>query len=316
MGICATSDDSANSTQLSVLSKMNEQLATENAALIAELATLQRRQTRQAIQTGRQGEAPAFIAGVPATQLESLLSMPGTAAAAAAPAVQPPSASESVSPASPIRRLSSMYPEGNEEEEQQDCTAGSATEDPASKAGRAWADAHSNLHQRARHLETQIELTRLRAECETLRAEAAEEAAQAVTQQGVIHTLQRQLSAADKQHQKEVKELRKAAKQIERRSEQLAEQLPKPADDLSVQVYPLHTVKNDVHGCDQHSKWQNISKLLMIVQSALLRQAATHVPTKWRAGIQGSKHAAADYYTIAGLSPNPGPCSHYMHVLT
>ena len=221
-------DAATGSTQLTVLSKMNEQLASENAALIAELAKVERQQTRQAIQKGRQREFPALVAGIPAKTLESLLSLPGTAAAATAD--QPSSAG------STVRQLSSVSTKGCNEKTEPDNNLTNVAEGLASALGTAWVDTHSSLQQRAQQLDTQIELTQLRSEIETLKAEVAEAAAQALTNQGLIHTLQRQLSAADSQHQQEIKELKRAAKQAERRSEQLAQQLSNKADDSSVQV--------------------------------------------------------------------------------
>lgn len=225
--VISPADAATGSTQLTVLSKMNEQLASENAALIAELAKVERQQTRQAIQKGRQREFPALVAGIPAKTLESLLSLPGTAAAATAD--QPSSA------ASTVRQLSSVSTKGCNEKTEPDNNLTNVAEGFASTLGTAWVDTHSSLQQRAQQLDAQIELTQLRSEIETLKAEVADAAAQALTKQGLIHTLQRQLSAADSQHQQEIKELKRAAKQAERRSEQLAQQ-PNKADDSSVQV--------------------------------------------------------------------------------
>ena len=242
----ATPDAGKGSTQLTVLSSMNEQLATENAALIAEVAKLQSQQTRQALQQGRKRSFPALIAGIPSQKLEALLAPPGSATAAAVADAAAADADESCLATAPahsaslIRRLSSVYPEGQEEDEQQGWNTADAAQEVASTGGPAWAHAHSNLQQRAQHLDIQIELTQLRAQCEVLQAEAAEAAAQALTKQGAIHTLQRQLSAADGLHEKEMKELRKAAKQSERRAEQLAQQLPSKKDDSSAQVQPCH----------------------------------------------------------------------------
>lgn len=216
------------STQLSVLSKMHQQLASENAALITELATVQRRLTRQGIQEGRQKEVPALVAGVPAKTFESFLSPPGTAAAAAA---DKPSSAASI-----VCQMSSQSVGGCDEEVEQKCGLKTAAERLANSSTSAWADAHSSLHQRSHQLGTQIELNQLRSEIETLKAEVAEAAARDLTKQGLVHTLQRQLRDADSQHQLEIKELKKAAKQIERRAEQLAQQLPKKADDSSMQV--------------------------------------------------------------------------------
>ena len=196
------------STQLNVLSSMNEQLASENAALIAELAKLQRKQRIQAIEAGRQKQSPNSVAEIPTNQLESLLSLPGTAAAAAV-------ASSSSSQAADEQQSKAMTP------------------------SESWNGSHAILQQRAQHLQTRVELTHLRAEGEMLKAEAAEAAAQAQTKQGVVITLQRQLNAAHTQHQKEIKELKKAAKQIERRAEELAHQLPNSSDDSPLQVSRL-----------------------------------------------------------------------------
>ena len=71
---------SANSTQVSVLSRMNEQLAAENAALVAELAKLQHRQHRQTASLASSG--PIFqnvetVGGIPVDELASLLAPPG-----------------------------------------------------------------------------------------------------------------------------------------------------------------------------------------------------------------------------------------------
>ena len=75
---------------MSVLSRMNEQLASENAALIAELAKLQRRHHRQTgtvqpgLLTQASGQLPGqmeTVAGIPVDELASLLAPPGIAAA-------------------------------------------------------------------------------------------------------------------------------------------------------------------------------------------------------------------------------------------
>lgn len=224
----STADSAAGSTQLSVLSQMNEQLASENAALISELATVQRQRTRQVFQEGRQKEVPALVAGIPAKTLESFLSPPGAAAAAAAD--QPSLA------ASTVGQTSAQSMGGCDEEAGQGCSRDNVPKDSAKPLSTAWIDAHSDLHRRTQQLDAQIELTQLRSEVEVLKAEAAEATADAVTKEGLIHTLQRQLRDADSQHQREIKELKRAAKQVERRAEQLAQQLPKKADDSSVQV--------------------------------------------------------------------------------
>lgn len=224
----STADAAAGSTQLSVLSQMNEQLASENAALITELATVERQRTRQVIQEGRQKEVPAFVAGIPAKMLESFLSPPRTAAAVAAD--QPSQA------ASTVGQMSAESMGGCDEEAEQGCSRDNIPKDSAKPSSIGWIDTHSELHQRTQQLDTQIELTQLRSEVEILKAEAAEATADAVTKEGLVHTLQRQLRDADSQHQQEIKELKRAAKQVERRAEQLAQQLPKKADDSSVQV--------------------------------------------------------------------------------
>ena len=205
-------DFGTGSTQLNVLSSMNEHLASENAALIAELAKLQRKQRIQAIDEGRQKQSPNSVDEILTNQLVSLLSSPGTAAAAAV-------ASSSSSQAA------------DEEQRKGDSKAMTPSE--------SWNGSHAILQQRAQHLQTRVELTHLRAEGEMLKAEAAEAAAQAQTKQGVVITLQRQLNAAHTEHQKEIKELKKAAKQIERRAEELAHQLPKSSDDSPLQVSRL-----------------------------------------------------------------------------
>lgn len=224
----SSADAATGSTHLSVLSKMNEQLASENAALITELASMQRHLTRRAIQEGRQKEVPVLVAGVPAKTLESFLSPPGTAAAAAAD--KPSSA------ASTVCQMSSQSMGRCDEEVEQDLGLDKVAEGFSNTPSTAWADIHSSLHQRTQQLDTQIELTQLRSEIESLEAQAAEAAAHDLTKQGLIHTLQRQLRDADSQHQQEMKESKKAAKQIEKRAEQLAQQLPKKAEDSSMQV--------------------------------------------------------------------------------
>lgn len=201
---------------------MNEQLASENAALIAELAKVQRRHSRQAVQKGRQRDTPALVAGVPAKTLEGFLSLSATAAAATAPA----------------DRSSSTNATAQGKEAEQDGKSASVVEGVESTSCAAWSDAHLSLHQRAQQLDAQIELTRLKSEKETLKAEAAEAAAKALNKQDLLQALQRQLSAAASQHQQEVKQLKRAAKHLETRCEQLALQLPNQADDSSVQVCP------------------------------------------------------------------------------
>lgn len=75
------------STHMSVLSRMNEQLASENASLIAEVAKLQRRHHRQTGSTQPGMLPPASmqlpeqlqtVAGIPVDQLASLLAPLGT----------------------------------------------------------------------------------------------------------------------------------------------------------------------------------------------------------------------------------------------
>ena len=216
------------STHLSVLSQMNEQLASENATLITELATVQRRLARQAIQEGRQKEVPALVAGEHAKTLESFLSPSGTAAAAAA--------GNASLAASTVCQTSLQSIVGNHEQVEQNCCPDIAADPFANSSSTAWTDAHSRLHQRIQQLGAQMELTRLRSKLESLKAEAAEAAAREMTKQGLVHTLQRQLRDADSQHQQEIKELKKAAKQVEKRAEQLSQQLPKNVDDSSMQV--------------------------------------------------------------------------------
>lgn len=209
------------SPQLQVLSRMNEQLASENAALIAELAKVQRRHARQAVQERRQRDTPALVAGVPAKTLEGFLSLSATAAATA-----------------PADQSSSTNATARGKEAEQDEKSASVVEGVESTSCAAWSDAHLSLHQRAQQLDVQIELTRLKSGNETLKAEAAEAAAKALNKQDLLQTLQRRLSAAASQHQQEVKQLKRAAKQLETRCEQLALQLPSKTDDSSVQVCP------------------------------------------------------------------------------
>lgn len=214
-----------------MLSDMNEQLASENAALIAELAKLQRKQRQQEEEEGRQRQGPSLVAGIPAHQLESLLSLPGTSPAAAV-AVPCSSSASSVPP---------EVSEAHADVSDADQAKKKSVVEKKSMAKRemppeAWDASHSALQWRAQTLETQVELTRLRAEGEVLRAEAAEALTEAQTKQGVINMLQQQLSAAHSQHGKEVKELKRAAKLTERRTEELTQQLPKTDDDSSIQV--------------------------------------------------------------------------------
>lgn len=74
------------STHMSVLSRMNEQLASENASLIAELAKLQRRSHRQTSSSQlsllpqasvQLPEQMQTVAGIPVNDLASLLAPPG-----------------------------------------------------------------------------------------------------------------------------------------------------------------------------------------------------------------------------------------------
>lgn len=207
-----------NNTQLTVLSSMNEHLARENAALIAELAKLQCKQRSQIADQGRQRPGPSLVAGLPSDQLESLLSYPGTASAAAA-------AASALSDESSAQANAGVTDAPAKEGDDSMLTAPERCDTP-----------HAALYHRAQHLETQMELIRVKAECEGLRAEAAEAAGCAETKQGITNMLRRQLSAAHTQHEKEMRDLRKAAKLIERRAEELAQQLPKAAVDPSLQV--------------------------------------------------------------------------------
>ena len=62
---------------------MNEQLAAENAALVAELAKLQHRQHRQTASLAPRGplfQSVETVAGIPVDELASLLAPPGTTA--------------------------------------------------------------------------------------------------------------------------------------------------------------------------------------------------------------------------------------------
>ena len=209
---------------------MNEHLASENAALIAELAKLQRKERQQEEEEGRQRRCPSLVAGIPAHQLESLLSLPGTSPAAAA--------------AVPCSSLASSVPLDMPEAHAEAPDADQAQKKSVEKKSRvkremppeAWDASHSALQQRAQTLKTQVKLTRLRAEGEILRAEAAEALTEAQAKQGVINMLQHQLSAAHSQHDKEVKELKRAAKLMGRRTEELTQQLPKTDGDSSLQV--------------------------------------------------------------------------------
>ena len=213
-----------------MLSDINEHLASENAALIAELAKLQRKERQQEEEEGRQRRCPSLVAGIPAHQLESLLSLPGTSPAAAA--------------AVPCSSLASSVPLDMPEAHAEAPDADQAQKKSVEKKSRvkremppeAWDASHSALQQRAQTLKTQVKLTRLRAEGEILRAEAAEALTEAQAKQGVINMLQHQLSAAHSQHDKEVKELKRAAKLMGRRTEELTQQLPKTDGDSSLQV--------------------------------------------------------------------------------
>jgi len=224
----------SSSVQLNVLSSMNEHLASENAALIAELAKLQRKQRSQDAEQRRQKQIPALVAGIPTDQLESLLSIPGTLAIPTATGPSSSSAGAAGAASSSSLHESSLPLSSAADEAQRKSDSKSLS------VSDSWHASHSALHQRAQDLVAQVELTQLRAECEVLRAEAAEAATQTQTKQGVVITLQRQLNAAHAQHQKEVKELKKATKQVERRAEDLVQQLPKTVDDSSVQVSSLH----------------------------------------------------------------------------
>jgi len=204
---------------------MNEHLASENAALIAELAQMQRKQRQQGEDEGRQRQGPSLVAGIPAHQLESLFSLPGTSPAAAI-AVPCSSSASSVPP-----DVSEAHPEAQDADEAQKKSVAKRETPP-----EVWDASHSALQRRAQELETQVELTRLRAEGEILRAEAAEAVAEAQTKQGLINMLQRQLSAAHSQHDKEAKDLKRAAKLMERRTEELTQQPPKTEGDSSLQV--------------------------------------------------------------------------------
>lgn len=220
-----------NSPQLTVLSSMNEQLARENAALIAELAKLQCKQRSQVADQGRQRHGPSLVAGIPSDQLESLFSYPGTASAAAAAAPSSSSTAAANAAASALSDDSSAQANASSI----DVTA-KESDDSMLTAPEHCDTPHAALYHRAQHLETQMELIHVKAECEGLRAEAAEAAGCAETRQGITNMLRRQLNAAHTQHEKETRDLRKAAKLIERRAEELAQQLPKAAVDPSLQV--------------------------------------------------------------------------------
>ncbi|KAL0022882.1 hypothetical protein WJX77_003338 [Trebouxia sp. C0004] len=240
----------SNSPQLQVLSDMNEQLASENAALVGELAKLQRKQRQQREDEGRQRQGPSLVAGIPAHQLESLLSLPGTSPAAAV--VVPCSSSSSSVPLDMLE----AHTEAQDADKAQKKSVAQREMVP-----EAWDASHSVLQWRAQTLETQVELTRLRAEGVILRAEAAKALAEAQTAQGVINMLQRQLNAAHSQHDKEVKELRRAT---ERRSEELTQQLPKTNDDSSQQVQAIR----DDHAKQRHA-WASARRTLQAQQSSL-----------------------------------------------
>ena len=205
---------------------MNEHLAKENAALIGELAKLQRKQRNQAAEQGRQQQFPESVVGIPRDKFARLLSAPGAEAAEVAEASAASLSSADGDNSSHTNRLAKT---GNPGEEPNSSISSSGFADD-------WDSMHSALRQRTQLLETQFELTRLRAECEMLKAATSEAAAQAETKQGLVATLQRQLADATTQHQREVRELKKAAKQVERRSEELSQQLPKKADDSTLQV--------------------------------------------------------------------------------
>lgn len=208
---------------------MNEHLASENTALIAELAKLQRKQRQQEEEEGRQRQGPSLVAGIPAHQLESLLSLPGTSPAAA---VAVPYSSASAVPLD----VSEAHAEAPDADQAQKKSVEKKSRAKREMPPEAWDASHSALQLRAQTLETQVELTRLRAEGEVLRAEAAEALTEAQAKQGVINMLQQQLSAAHSQHDKEVKELKRAAKLMGRRTEELTQQLPKAEGDSSIQV--------------------------------------------------------------------------------
>ncbi|KAL0022881.1 hypothetical protein WJX77_003338 [Trebouxia sp. C0004] len=244
------SGPTSNSPQLQVLSDMNEQLASENAALVGELAKLQRKQRQQREDEGRQRQGPSLVAGIPAHQLESLLSLPGTSPAAAV--VVPCSSSSSSVPLDMLE----AHTEAQDADKAQKKSVAQREMVP-----EAWDASHSVLQWRAQTLETQVELTRLRAEGVILRAEAAKALAEAQTAQGVINMLQRQLNAAHSQHDKEVKELRRAT---ERRSEELTQQLPKTNDDSSQQVQAIR----DDHAKQRHA-WASARRTLQAQQSSL-----------------------------------------------
>ena len=220
---------------------MNEQLASENAALIAELAKLQRKQRQQEDDEGRQRQGPSLVAGIPAHQLESLLSLPGTSPAAA---VAVPCSSLASSVPADVAEAHAEAPHADHAQKKKVEEKSVAKREMPLEVGDA---SHSALQRRAQTLKTQVELTRLRAEGEVLRAEAAEALTEAQTKQGVINMLQQQLSAAHSQHDKEVKELKRAAKLTERRTEELTQQLPKTDGDSSLRVSWLSMLRPESH---------------------------------------------------------------------
>ena len=220
---------------------MNEQLASENAALIAELAKLQPKQRQQEDDEGRQRQGPSLVAGIPAHQLESLLSLPGTSPAAA---VAVPCSSLASSVPADVAEAHAEAPHADHAQKKKVEEKSVAKREMPLEVGDA---SHSALQRRAQTLETQVELTRLRAEGEVLRAEAAEALTEAQTKQGVINMLQQQLSAAHSQHDKEVKELKRAAKLTERRTEELTQQLPKTDGDSSLRVSWLSMLRPESH---------------------------------------------------------------------
>jgi len=237
---------------------MNEQLASENAALIAELAKLQRKQRQQEEEEGRQRQGPSLVAGIPAHQLESLLSLPGTSSAAAV-AVPCSSSASSVPP--DVSEAHAEAPDANEAKKKSLAKRETAPE--------AWDASHSALQWRAQTLETQVELTRLRAKGEILRAEAVEALTEAQTKQGLINMLERQLSAAHSQHGKEVKELKRAAKLTERRTEELTQQLPMTNGDSSFQVSWLSMIVLMPERCmstmeDNYANRGSLPRMLML----------------------------------------------------
>jgi len=246
---------------------MNEHLASENAALIAELAKLQRRQRQQEEEEGRQRQGPSLVAGIPAHKLESLLSLPRTSPAAAV--AVPCSSSASSGPAD----APEAHAEAPDADQAQKKSVEKKSVAKREKLPEAWDASQSALLQRAQTLETQVELTRLRAEGKILRAEAAEALTEAQTKQGVINMLQQQLSAAHGQHGKEVKELKRAAKLTERRTEELTQQLPMTNGDSSFQVSWLSmsmlTPERCMSGMNYNCAYR-ASLLCMLAQPQLL----------------------------------------------